>query len=389
MNNFIFQNPTKVLFGRKMYLHIAEEIANRGIKKVLIHYGKNSIKKYGLFDEITTLLKNSGISFVEFGGIKANPVLTLVEEGIRICKSEKIEAILAIGGGSVIDSAKAIARGYYYDGNIWDLFEKKTSSLKALPIFTILTISATGSEMNANSVVTNELENKKWPMSGSLESYPIVSVIDPELQKTLPVEQTIYGAVDTLAHVFEFYFDGTVGNDLTDEFCEAIIRTTMKHIKILITDPDNYESRAQLAWCATNALNNILACGRNGGEWSTHGIEHSVSAFYDIAHGAGLSILFPAWMKYTYKNNLSQFERFAIKIFGLDVTNNENSIEIAIDKLKQFLKEIGAPVSLKDVGIREDDLMPMAENAALRGSIGKVKKLEVSDIYQIYRMAYE
>lgn len=388
MNNFIYHNPTKILFGKGMIDKLGPEIKNHSVKKILLHYGKNSIFKTGLYDKVVAMLKANDIEFVECGGVKANPSLNKVKEAIEVCRKENVDGILAVGGGSVIDSAKAAGRGFFYDGDVWDLFEGTAQSEKCLPIFTILTLSATGSEMNGNSVISNEEENKKWAMAVSMENYPKVSVIDPELQQSLPLEQIVNGAADILAHVFEFYFDGANNCHLTNEFCESIIRTTMKEVKILIEDPENYNARANFAWCATQALNMLLQPGRNGGDWATHMIEHSVSMFYDIAHGAGLAILFPAWMKYVYEENLDQFERFAENIFGLsEGTPEEKSLE-AIIKLIKFYKDIGAPVTLREIGVRQEDLEKMAQNAALKSPLGKVLKLQKEDILEIYKLAF-
>lgn len=389
MKNFIYHNPTKVLFGKGMVEKLGSEILNHSVKKVLLHYGKKSIFETGLYDKVVKMLNDNNIAFVECGGVKANPSLDKVYEAIDVCKKENVDGILAVGGGSVIDSAKAAGRGYYYNGDVWDLFDGKGESENCLPIFTILTISATGSEMNGNSVISNEKENKKWPISVSMENYPKVTVIDPELQRTLPVAQVVNGAADILAHVFEFYFDGSKNSDLTDEFCEAIIRTTIKQAELLVKDADNYEARANFAWSATQALNMLLQPGRSGGDWATHMIEHSVSMFYDIAHGAGLAVLFPAWMKYVYEENIEQFERFAENIFGItEGTPEEKSLE-AIIKLIKFYKNIGAPVTLKEIGIKEEDLEKMAENAALKAPLGNLLKLDKDDILEIYKLAYD
>jgi len=389
MKNFIYHNPTKILFGKGMIEKLGPEMLACSVKKVLLHYGKNSIFNTGLYEKVVEMLKTNNIEFVECGGVKANPSLNKVYEAIEVCKKENVDAILAVGGGSVIDSAKATGRGFYYDGDVWDLFEGKGQSEKCLPIFTILTISATGSEMNGNSVISNEKENKKWPMAVSIDNYPKVSVIDPELQKTLPVSQIVNGAADIMAHVFEFYFDGSKDSDLTNEFCEGIIRTTMKQTELLVNNSDNYEARANFAWSATQALNMLLQPGRNGGDWATHMIEHSVSMFYDIAHGAGLAILFPAWMKYVYEENLDQFERFAERIFGITEGAPEEKALEAIIRLIKFYKDIGAPVTLKEVGVKEEDLEKMAENVVLRGPVGKLLKLKKADVTEIYKLAYQ
>ena len=247
MRNFVFHNPTKIIFGKDTIGKIGPEIKEYGVSKVLLLYGKSSIFKNGVYDKTVDSLRKNGIEFVELGGVKPNPVLSKVIEGIEISKKEKVQGILAVGGGSVLDSAKVIAAGYYFDGNIWDAFEGEKDAEKSLPIFSILTISATGSEMNSFAVVTKEEENKKWSFSAGESSYPKASIIDPAIQFSLPKEQTVYGAIDAMSHVFELYFDGTGDTDIQDEIAEGLIRTIMHNVKILLNEPENYEARAQLA----------------------------------------------------------------------------------------------------------------------------------------------
>lgn len=386
MQNFEFVNPTKILFGKEMITKLGKEIKKNSVTKVLLHYGKSSIFKNGVYDQVVTTLKENNIEWVELGGVKPNPVLSKVQEGIEVCRKENLDGILAVGGGSVIDSAKAIAAGVLFDGNIWDAFEGKKRAMQSLPIFTVLTLSATASEMNAFAVITKEDENKKWAFSAGYDSYPKVSVIDPSVQMTLPKEQTVNGAVDAISHIFELYFDGTKQTDLQDEIAEGIIRTVMKHVKILLNDPENYESRAQLAWCATLALNGLNSAGRTWGDWSTHTLEHSLSAYYDIAHAAGLSIMFPAWMKYVYKNDIPKFARFGRNIFSLEGNDEDVAVE-SINKIKDFFDEIGSPTFLKQIGINEDAIEMLTENASLRAPIGVLTKLNKNDIREIYKLA--
>jgi len=386
MQNFEFVNPTKILFGKGMIAKLGKEIKANSVTKVLLHYGKSSIFKNGVYDQVVTTLKENNIEWIELGGVKPNPVLSKVQEGIEVCRKEKVDGVLAVGGGSVIDSTKAIAAGVLFDGNIWDAFEGKKRATKSLPIFSVLTLSATASEMNAFAVITKEDENKKWAFSAGYESYPKVSVIDPIVQMTLPQEQTVNGAVDAISHIFELYFDGTKHTDIQDEIAEGIIRTVMKHVKILLNDPENYESRAQLAWSATLALNGLNSAGRTWGDWSTHTLEHSLSAFYDIAHAAGLSIMFPAWMKYVYKNDIQKFARFGRNIFHLEGTDEEVAVE-SINKIKEFFDEIGSPTSLEQVDINEDAVEKLTENASLRAPIGVLMKLNKDDVREIYKLA--
>ncbi|KNF07961.1 iron-containing alcohol dehydrogenase [Gottschalkia purinilytica] len=388
MDNFIFENPTKVIFGQDTIKNIGTEIKSHNVKKVLVLYGKGSIFKNGVYDTAIGSLKENDIDIIEIGGVKSNPVLSKVYEAIEVGKKEKVDGILAIGGGSTIDTAKTVSAGICYEGDIWDAFEKTYIIDKALPIFTILTISATGSEMNGGCVITKEDEKKKWSTSASV-LYPKVSIIDPTIQSTLPKEQTVYGAVDAISHILECYFIGGDKTDVIDEMSEGIIRTIMKHSKILIKDPNNYNSRSQLAWSATLALNGNLKIAKNGGDWATHGIEHSVSAFTDVAHGAGLAIIHPAWMKYVYKEDVNKFKRFGENIFGIKEGTSEEIALEGISKLKEFFKDLGAPTTLKELGIKKEELDKFADNTELVTPLGRLKALNRQDILNILKIAYE
>lgn len=385
MLNFDFHNPTRLVFGQGTIKDLGKYIKEYGDKKVLLLYGKGSIFKNGVYDEVVSSLKEHGIEYVEMDGVKPNPVLSKVIETVDLMKREKVDAIVAVGGGSVLDTSKISAAAYYYDGNPWDFYEGKVCPEKALPIYGVLTISATGSEMNSGGVITNEEEKKKWGW-GSKYTYPRLSIVDPSVQKSLPRNQTVNGAVDTLTHVFEAYFGGTSGTLMQDEFSEGIIRTTMASVKVLLENPEDYEARANLAWAATLALNGLNGLGRRG-DWASHSIEHSVSAYYDIAHGEGLSIVMPAWMKYVYKNDVEKFARFGEKIFGIVKEDKEEQALAAIEAYKEFLRSIGAPVSLSERNIGEEHLKEMAENAVLRGPLGSLMKLQAEDVYEIYKLA--
>lgn len=385
MLNFDFHNPTRLVFGEGTIQHLGKYIKEYGDKKVLLLYGKGSIFKNGVYDQVVSSLKEHGIDYVEMSGVKPNPVLSKVIETVDLMKKEKVDAIVAVGGGSVLDTSKISAAAYYYDGNPWDFYERKVFPEKALPIYGVLTISATGSEMNSGGVITNEEEKKKWGW-GSKYTYPRLSIVDPSVQKSLPRNQTVNGAVDTLTHVFEAYFGGTKGTMMQDEFSEGIIRTTMASVKVLLENPEDYEARANLAWAATLALNGLNGLGR-AGDWASHSIEHSLSAYYDIAHGEGLAIVMPAWMKYVYKNDVEKFARFGEKIFGIVKEDKEQQALAAIDAYKEFLRDIGAPVSLRERNIGEEHLKEMSENAVLRGPLGSLRKLQAEDVYEIYKLA--
>ncbi len=380
MRDFVFHNPTKIVFGKGKVKQIGEEIKSFGIKKVLLLYGRGSIKKNGVYDDVTNSLNENGIDWIEVSGVKPNPVLSKVHEAIAVARKENVEAILAVGGGSVIDSAKTVAAGFYYEGDIWDAFIGKYKVEKSLPIFVVLTISATGSEMNGGAVITNEKTNQKYSF-WSFTSYPKVSIIDPTVQFSLPREQTVYGGVDAIVHVLEYYFDGAKGRILMDRIMESIIKTIMESVEKLIEDPKDYDARSNLAWSATLALNGLTSAGSFGGDWSSHAIEHSLSALYDIPHGAGLAIITPAWMRYVMEEDKEKFERFAKEIFG------KSSAEEGIKAFKSWLKSVGAPTSLRDAGIPESDIEKITDNAAMRSPFGKLKKLYRKDIKEILKLA--
>ena len=380
MENFVFHNPTKVIFGKGTVKEIGVEIKNFGLKKVLFLYGRGSIKRNGVYDTVVESLKENGIDWVEVSGVKPNPVLSKVHEAIEVARKENVDGILAVGGGSVIDSAKTIAAGFYYDGDIWDAFIGKYKVERSLPIFVVLTLSATGSEMNGSAVITNEKTKQKYSF-WAWSSFPKVSIIDPTVQFSLPKEQTVYGGVDAIVHVLEYYFDGAKERMIMDRIMESIIKTIMESVEILIENPRDYTARANLAWSATLALNGLTSTGSRGGDWSSHVIEHSLSALYDIPHGAGLAIVTPAWMRYVMDEDREKFERFARVLFDKD------SAEEGIEAFKEWLRKVGAPVSLKDAGIPESDIDKIVENAAMRAPFGRLKRLDRDDIREILKLA--
>ncbi|KLO24585.1 iron-containing alcohol dehydrogenase [Marinitoga sp. 1155] len=388
MKNFVFYNPTKIIFGENTISKIGEEIKKFGLNKILLHYGSGSIKRNGVYDQVINSLKEYNIEWIEVSGVKPNPRLSKVYEGIKFAKEHNVDGILAVGGGSVIDSAKAIAGGFYYDGDIWDAYSKKYIIKKALPLFSVLTLSATGSEMNGNSVITKEETKQKWA-THSKELYPKVSIIDPTAQYSLPEKQTINGAVDAISHVMEYYFDGTSGTEIQHQIAEGIIRTVIKNTEILLENPKDYNARSNLAWSATLALNGLLNAGSSGGDWASHALEHSVSAIFDIAHGEGLAIIFPAWLEYVKNDNLEIFDRFANEIFNIDTGNAAIDANLGIQALKEWYKKIGQPISLKEIGAKEEDIETLVKNAVQMAPMGKLKKLEEKDIREIYTIAFK
>lgn len=387
MLNFTLYNPTKLVFGESTIEAIGEHLVKSGIRKVLIVYGKGSIMKNGVYDTVVESLENNNIDYIKLSGVKPNPVLSKVQEGIKLAKENEVDGVLAVGGGSVIDSSKAIAAGVCYEGDVWELFEGKGSVKKALPLFTILTLSATGSEMNSGGVVTNEDEGKKWSF-GSPLLYPKVSILDPSVQRSLPSNQTANGAIDAISHVFEAYYGGTESTDMLDELSEGIIRTVITHTRELLKDSNNYKSRSELAFAATLALNGLNGVGRKG-DWASHSIEHSLSVLNDIAHGSGLAIIMPAWMKYVYKEDVKKFAKFACHVFTINEGSDEEKALKGIEALRDFYKEIGAPITLKEVGVKREELDFIADNAAILAPLGTLKPLKRDDIYNILEIAFE
>lgn len=348
MFDFTFHNPTKIQFGRGKERNIGLYMREFDAKRTLLIYGSDRIKKDGLFDTVAASLKENGIEFIELGGVVSNPVLSKVYEGIELARKFNADSVLSVGGGSCLDSAKAIAAGALYEGDVWDFFTGKDPS-RALKIFDIITLAATGSEMNSGAVVTNEATKQKFSIHGDV-LYPLVSVVNPELQASVSREYLVYSAADIIAHSIEGYFTAKVQPDIINLYIEANIKTVMKTTEILLADPDNYDARAEFAWAATMALNGLTYVGTHGYSYPNHMLEHAMSAVVNCAHGAGLAVIMPAWMKWYKSRNLSAFERFAREIFGV------NSADEGIAAFKAWLSKIGAPVSLKAVGIEGETL---------------------------------
>lgn len=388
MQNFTFKNQTKIIFGRDTEEKVGTEV-QKYTDHILLHYGGGSIKKYGVYDRVMKSLKEAGIEVTELGGVQPNPRLSLVKEGIKICREKDIDFILAVGGGSVIDSSKTIAAGVPYNGDVWDFFAGKADITEALPIGTVLTIPAAGSESSPSAVVTKEDDDLKWDI-WSMEIQPRFSILNPEISFTLPDYQTACGAADIMAHIMERYFTQTENVELTDRLCESTLKTMINNVPRALKNPENYDARAEIMWSGTVAHNDILGTGREE-DWSSHAIEHEISAIYDVAHGAGLAVVFPAWMKYVYKENVEKFAQFASRVWNVD-TNFEDLEDTAlkgIEKTKEFFSSIGLPVTLKEMDIGDDRLKEMAEKCARDGSIGNFKQLDKEDILNIYKLALE
>lgn len=388
MKNFEYFNKVKFIFGKKVENQVGDLVAEVG-SKVLLHYGGGSILRSGLYDRIKQSLKEADLQVVELGGVVSNPRLSKVYEGIELCRQEKVDFILAVGGGSVIDSAKAIAAGIHYDGDVWDLFTGKGSIETSTPIGTILTIPAAGSEVSPDSVITKEEGQLKRAYS-HITLRPVFSIMNPELTYTLPEYQTTCGIVDMLAHSFERYFTLEHHVEVTDRMAEGLMKTIVTIGPKLIADPMNYDLRAEIMWAGTMAHNGLLGTGRIE-DWSSHIIEHEISGIYDIAHGAGLSIIFPAWMKYVYKTDISRFAQWANRVFDIEINtfDMEETVLKGIAALEAFYVSLKMPIRLSDAQINSDRIEEMANKVTNNGmsSIGGFMKLNKEDVIEIYTLA--
>ncbi|MED4919777.1 MULTISPECIES: iron-containing alcohol dehydrogenase [Heyndrickxia] len=384
MNPFTFYNPTELIFGKGQLEKLDEKIDQLG-KRILLVYGGGSIKRSGLYDKLQAIFEKKGCHVRELAGVEPNPRLSTVKKGISLIRENELDWILAVGGGSVIDCSKAIAGGALYDGDVWDFYERKTKVEKALPLGTVLTLAATGSEMNKGSVITNWETQQKH---GASMTFPTFSILDPENTFTVPRNQTVYGISDTLSHVFEQYFSHTKEIPLQTGFAETIMKTVIENARKVLQNLEDYDARANLMLSSTFALNGLLATGVET-DWATHSIEHAVSAVYDIPHGGGLAIIFPNWMKYVYKENIPRFKRFAVEVWGVDPAGKtDEEIALAgIDAVRAFFNEIGAPSRLADYNIGDDKLDVMAEKALPFGPIGNFKKLGKEDVREILKMS--
>ncbi len=384
MNNFTFNIPTDIRFGKDQIQCLPAELAKYG-KRVLLVYGGGSIKRSGLYDTIMELLSDFEVS--ELSGIEPNPKLTSVEMGSELCKKEKTEVILAVGGGSVIDASKHIAASACYDGAPWDLVMDRSLVKKALPIAVVLTICATGSEMNSGAVISNEKTHEKLEINTPL-LYPKLSICDPTYLYTLPAKQTAAGSVDILSHVMEQYFQPNDEAFITDAISEAVMKTVVKYAKKAINEPRNYEARSNLMWASTVGLNHLLTVGK-GGAWSVHPIEHVVSAYYDITHGVGLAILTPAWMEYVLSDATeSRFARFAREVFGVDEKDDRKAALLGIENVRKFNESLGMPGRLSQAGVPDDKFDEMASEAVRTSGLSarSYVKLTEGDVKKIFLM---
>ena len=387
MDNFNFYSPTEFIFGKDRETECGKYVKKYSKNKVLVHYGGGSVVKSGLLDRVKKSLTDSGIEFIELGGVQPNPRDTLVYKGIELCRKENVDFILAVGGGSVIDSAKSIAAGVLYDGDFWDFYSGKKIE-KALPVGTVLTIAAAGSEGSDSAVITKE---DGWLKrgTGSDAIRPKFSVLNPALTQTLPAYQTACGATDIMAHVFERYFTNTKEVEITDRLCEAVLLTMIKETPRVIADPNNYEARANIMWAGMVAHNDIVGVGRVQ-DWNSHGLEHQLSALYDCAHGAGLAVMMPAWMEFVHNHDVMRFCQMATRVFGcqMNFENPEATALEGIHRFREFLHSIGMPINFAELDAKEEDIPALVEKLGLgEGRTGGFVKLSSEDAAEIYKIA--
>ena len=387
MENFNYSIPTKVFFGKDQINVLGSQIKAYGTK-VLLVYGGGSIKKSGLYNKVTEILNKENISFWELSGVEPNPRITTVRRGVEICREHSVDLVLPIGGGSTIDCAKAIAAAVNYEGDAWDIVTNPGKIKKVLPIASILTLAATGSEMDFFSVISNQDINEKLG-TGHPDMAPKFSILDPTYTFSVPASQTAAGTADIMSHVFETYFNNTPGVFLQNRMAEAILKTCIKYGNIAIAEPENYEARANLMWASSLAINGLLSYGKDA-QWSVHPMEHELSAFYDITHGVGLAILTPHWMKYVLNDTtLHSFVEYGVNVWGIDENEDKYAIaNKAIQKTSEHFASLGIPARLRDVGIKEEKLELMAKQTTRNGNVGNFMPLASEDVLNIFKAAF-
>ncbi len=391
MNNDVYAQPTKVFFGQNVEELVGEEVAKYA-ERVLLHYGGQSAEKSGLLSRVRASLTNAGVAYYELGGVEPNPRLSLVYEGIKMCRENAIGLVLAVGGGSVIDSAKAIAVGAQYESDVWDLFIHTNKVAGAiLPVATVLTMPGAGSESSNGMVITN-WEKKIKLAYGDERARPKLSFLNPEITKTVPAWHTSAGIADAMAHILERYFTNTQYVDVTDRMCEGVLKSLMKYGRLVVEKPDDYNVRAEIMWACKMAHDGTLGVGRDE-DWGCHDIEHELSALYDVTHGAGLTVINPAWMQYVYKHDIGRFTQFAMRVMDVeyDKDNPDFMIKTAIERLKEFYTYIGMPTTLRQLGIEDKTMIKtVAKNAVehIGGKLGNFVKLDAEDIEKILELAY-
>lgn len=392
MYNFNYYTPTKVVFGKNTEDQCGELVKEQGCKKVLIHYGSGSVRRSGLLDKVKASLDDAEVDYIELGGAVPNPRLSLVYEGIELAKKEGVDFILAVGGGSAIDSAKAIGYGVANEGDVWDFYDRKRQATGCLPIGVVLTIAATGSEMSNSSVITKE---EGWVKRGYSSDYgrPRFAIMNPELTMTLPDYQTACGCTDILMHTMERYFTNGGNMEITDSIAEGLMRTVIENARILVRDPKNYDARAEVMWAGSLSHNGLTGCGAvAGGDFASHALEHEIGGIYDVAHGAGLAAIWGSWARYVYKDCLPRFEKFAMNVMQVDPEGTADDVALrGIEAMEDFYREIKMPTSIHELGIDpgDDELKLMAHKCSIgcKGSKGSAKVLHEEDMYEIYKAA--
>lgn len=392
MDNFRFQSPTEFIFGRDTQKNTGDALRRYGAQKVMIVYGSDRIKREGLFEQIVGSIKDAGLEWVEYGGIAPNPTAASVYEGIAVAVRENVNFILAVGGGSPIDAAKGIALGAVYDGDFWDFYCGKAQPVAALPVGVVLTIPAAGSEGSGNSVITNEKTHQKISVRYPFVLRPRFAIMNPELTYSLPWFQTACGVVDMMAHIYERYFSPTEGTQLVDAYSEAILRDVMDQAMTLRLDGENYDARADVMWAGTLAHNGLCGVGKVE-DWSSHRMEHEISAYYDVAHGAGLAVIIPAWMTFCAKRNPDKLWRFAINVMSVDPAgkDTEDIIDEGISELKNFYHDMGLTTNLRELVGKEPDIDMMVESLHrnMGDTLGAYVPLSMDDCREIYKLALE
>ncbi|WP_425801418.1 iron-containing alcohol dehydrogenase [Desulfitobacterium sp. Sab5] len=387
MQSFTYSIPTKIFFGKDQVNVLAEQIREFGGSRVLLVYGGGSIKRIGLYDTVTKILQSNNIPFFELAGIDPNPRIETVRQGIQLCHEHKLDFILAVGGGSSIDCSKVISAGYYYENDPWDLMIGKVKASQGLPLGTILTLAATGSEMDFFAVISN-LETHQKIGLGDPVMFPKFSILDPTYTYSVPHNQTAAGTADIMSHTFENYFSSEKGAYLQSRLAEGILQTCIKYAPIAMRDPENYEARANLMWASSLAINGLLSLGKER-KWTCHPMEHELSAYYDITHGVGLAILTPHWMEYVLNDSTAaDFKDYGVNVWRLNSEDDSyKTAHLAIEKTKEFFTSLGLPSKLHEVGIGEENLLVMAQAVTKNGPIGEFRHLNTEDVYNIYKAA--
>ena len=389
MNNFVFYSPTEFVFGKNTEVQVGALARKYGAQKVMIVYGGGSVVRSGLLDRVKQSLQEAGVAYCEMGGVQPNPIDGKVYEGIQLCRREQVDMMLPVGGGSVIDTAKAIAAGALYDGDFWDFFIGRAKVEKALKVAVVLTIPAAGSEGSGNTVITKTETLQKLGLCAPEHLRPVFSIMNPELTYTLSAYQTACGIADMMAHIMERYFTNTPDVEISDRLCEGTLTAIIKEAYRVKQQPDNYAARANIMWCGTVAHNGTCGVGREE-DWASHALEHEISAIYNVAHGAGLAVIFPAWMTWMTEHNVDKIAQYAIRVWGVAESDDKKAVALeGISRLKSFFTSIGLPVTFKELGIENPDIDRLADSLHRNKGelVGNYVKLAKQDSKEIYRLA--